>query len=262
LPPNRPTEIARSGYRTTPKMQDHQPSLTELWQPDKLLEISLQNLDRTKKDLEKNWASQMISVGTSIGVILGLGSPISYPAYGNVLCLILPLVNLYLFMRFGGLLSAFSSARFAAEKMVRTYYQKAGLTNYALIPGESEFFRTNSYFEYYHDRITNRGTFAYLLLVPIVLTLSNVTSMYMLMVFFKNTGNTIVGYAIVVLYVAPIIILYWNYYLANKEKPIAYSDKMNFHIGLVFRDLCARYDPARLGSSLWCTFYPGPGSPR
>ena len=83
-------------------MQDHQPSLTEVWQPDKLLDISLQNLDKTKKDLEKNWVSQLISVGASIGVILGLGSPISYKlfeiaSYGNVLYLMLPLVNLIFF---------------------------------------------------------------------------------------------------------------------------------------------------------------------
>ena len=109
-----------------------EPASAQLWAPEKLLEISLQKLDSTKKDLEKNWTSQLISVGASLGVILGLGSLISKrmfeaPGYENILYLILPLINFYLFMRFGGLLSAFSSARFAAEKMVKSYYQKAEL---------------------------------------------------------------------------------------------------------------------------------------
>jgi len=210
-----------------------EPASAQLWAPEKLLEISLQKLDSTKKDLEKNWTSQLASVGASLGVILGLGSLISKrmfeaPGYENILYLILPLINFYLFMRFGGLLSAFSSARFAAEKMVKSYYQKAELEKLDLhqIPEPSIFFETNSYFEYYHNLATNWGTFAYLLLVPIILALNNVTSIYML---FKFFDQKVWAYVVITVYVLPIALLYINYYAANKKRPFAYTnEKFNF----------------------------------
>ena len=210
-----------------------EPASAQLWAPEKLLEISLQRLESTKKDLEKNWTSQLISVGASLGVILGLGSLISKrmfetPGYENVLYLILPLINFYLFMRFGGLLSAFSSARFAAQKMVMSYYEKARREKSGLdqIPEPSVFYETNSYFEYYHDRTENWGTFAYLLLVPVILALNNVTSIYML---FKFFGQGLLRYVVIAVYVLPIILLYIYYYLANQKRPFAYmSEKFNF----------------------------------
>jgi hypothetical protein len=139
------------------------------WVPEKLVEISIKKLETVKRDLEKNWAYQITSVGLSVGLLLGLGDAISKKlfdssGYDNALFLILPLVNLYLFMRFGGLFSAFSKARFATEKIVTAFYQNAISEDLSIdrVPDMATFFETNSYFEYYHSReYTDFGVFAY-----------------------------------------------------------------------------------------------------
>jgi len=93
---------------------------------EKLLELVIKKCDDAKKDLEKNWTYQIISVGVSLGLIFGLGQAISKhyldeAGHERVLYLVLPLINLYLFMRFGFLASVFSHARLAQEWLSATY---------------------------------------------------------------------------------------------------------------------------------------------
>jgi hypothetical protein len=214
-------------------MKASDPIIANHWVSEKLLEISQKNLETTKKDLEKNWIAQIVGVSASFALIFGLGEPLSHkifdePGYDRVLYLVLPLVNFYLFMRFGGLLSAFSAARFAAEQTMTAYYRQAKSRKLKLdaMPPPQIYYQTNSYFEYFHNRETNFGAFAYLLFVPIVLALNNSISSYLLLEFF---GKNLISFSVALAYFVPIIILYLNYYKSNKDRPFAYMDeKFNF----------------------------------
>ena len=203
------------------------------WAPEKLMELSVTNLEAAKKDLEKNWMSQLFALGASLAVILGLGKLISERVFGavgyeSILYLLLPMANLYLFLRFGNLLSTFSEARFAAQTFFTNFYanaQSRGLPVDAA-PEPSAFYKTNSYFEYYHYSDANWGMFVYMLLVPVVLTLNNVTSLYMLYIFM---GRSIWGYFLDLLLIGCISALYYAYYASNKDRQFAYmTSKFNF----------------------------------
>lgn len=204
----------------------------KFWAPEKLVELSILNLESAKKDLEKNWMSQLFALGASLAAILGLGALISQrvfgePGYENILYLLLPMANFYLFLRFGNLLSTFSEARFAAEQLVTNYYENARSLGFPVdtAPDKSAFYKTNSYFEYYHTRDADQLMFMYLLLVPIILTLNNVTSLFMLLTFF---GRNIWGYSVAALSLAGMIALYIGYYLYNRDKSFAFVNR-NFN---------------------------------
>ena len=158
---------------------------------DKLLDLVLAKTESTKKDLEKNWSYQITSVGISLGVVLGLGDPLAekyfeVPGYVRVLYLALPLVNLYLFMRFGSLASAFSEARFAAERLAKKYFKDNRLDTPELSRRiePSVIYATNSYFEYFHHSDASLAKFAYSLFLPFLFALSHSVSLYLLLMFF------------------------------------------------------------------------------
>ena len=140
---------------------------------EKLLDLVIKKCDDSKKDLEKNWTYQIIAVGVSVGLIFGLGQAISKHyldevGHERVLYLVLPLINLYLFMRFGFLASIFSDARLALEQLATTYFKLVELKEIdpALTLGSSVLSTTNSYFEFYHRGRPNLGVFLYSLFCP------------------------------------------------------------------------------------------------
>jgi hypothetical protein len=180
--------------------------------------------------------SQIISVGASLGMVLGLGEPISKkffdaPGYENMLFLVLPLINLYLFMRFGNLASAFSEARFSAEALATRYFSQCHIDKMSFEKEmtfvkeirPSIMFHTNSYFEYFHHRGSGLFVilvFLYSLFVPALFSVSHAVSLYLLL---KFVGTTPGGYIIAVLYCLPIIGLYIAYYRANRSNAFVYS---------------------------------------
>jgi len=102
---------------------------------EKLLDRLLAKCDSTKNDLESLWRNQIISVGLSVAVVLGLGEIVAdkllnNKSYGYVLNYILPLVNLYFMMRFGFLTFAFSESRSAAEKLSKRFIEERHLAQY------------------------------------------------------------------------------------------------------------------------------------
>jgi hypothetical protein len=223
-------ELVASDHRAQRRVHpDIGPEAGDDTVPDKLLDQVLKKLDATKEDLEKNWLSQIVAVSASLGMMLGLGEPISRkifdtPGYENVLYLVFPMVNLYLVMRFGGLASAFSETRFAAEALATKYFfqQRIDEMSFANVVRPSVMFQTNSYFEYFHHRGYNIGVFLYSLFVPIVLSINHATSLYLLLRFF---GLKPLGYGVAIVYCLPIVGLYVAYYRANRQNPLVYSTR-------------------------------------
>jgi hypothetical protein len=202
--------------------------------PTELLALILHKAEATKKDLEKNWLYQTISVGLSLGLIVGLGDVVSRklfdaPGHETALCWLLPFVNLYLFMRFGALATAFSRARFAAQNLTSRYFEQnpmQGLysslpedirSNGSLYPGV--WYETNSYFEYFHQttsgKVSTIGVFIYSLFVPVLFAVNHCISMYLLLAIF---GHTTRGYFIIAIYSLPVVGLYIAYYMTNRGK--------------------------------------------
>ena len=200
--------------------------------PTELLAIILQKAEASKKDLEQNWLYQTMSVGLSLGLVVGLGDVVSKklfdaPGHETILYLLLPMVNLYLFMRFGALATAFSRARFAAQNLTSTYFEQRpvkalhpGLPNGSRLTGNLQlkvWYETNSYFEYFHQPISGKigtiGVFIYSLFVPGLFTLNHCISIYLLLAIF---GHYSIGYTVIAIYSLPIIGLYIAYYATNR----------------------------------------------
>ena len=200
--------------------------------PTELLAIILHKAEAAKKDLEQNWLYQTMSVGLSLGLVVGLGDVVSKklfdePGHETILYLLLPMINLYLFMRFGALATAFSRARFASQNLTSAYFEQrptsalhSGLPNEIRSPGSLQpkvWYETNSYFEYFHQptsgKIGTIGVFIYSLFVPGLFTLNHCISIYLLLAIF---GRTFFGFAVIAIYSLPIIGLYIAYYATNR----------------------------------------------
>src|ERR1041385_7565545 len=93
--------------------------------PETLLKTVLYNLDNAKKELDRHWRFLIFATAVTFAAMLGirgLGAWIaekifSEPENQRLLLLLLPFVNLYLFMRFGFLLAYFTGVRLAAEEL-------------------------------------------------------------------------------------------------------------------------------------------------
>lgn len=175
-----------------------------------LVELLSEKCDRAKIDLEKNWTYQIISLGVGLGLISGLGALLSKKFFDEVgheriLDILVPMVNLYFFMRFGLLATYFSKTRTALENLAQQYRKQQGLDELFSVISE-----TNSYFEHYHHRKVDFGVLCYSLFVPIVMGGNQGISFFLL---YKLTGNVVyLG-----LYSIPYLLLYTYYYSGNKD---------------------------------------------
>jgi hypothetical protein len=185
---------------------------------DRLLGLLYQKCEGAKTDLEHNWIYQIASVGISLGLMFGLAEPISKHfletvGHERILYLILPAVNLYLFMRFGFLSSVFNDCRVALEVLSEKYFRDEGLSTLPRVRASS-LYGSNSYFEYYHRLRINFGIFLYTLFVPLVFALSHATSAYLLCATFQNTYLDII---VISIYLVPIFSLYTHYCIGNRD---------------------------------------------
>ncbi len=202
---------------------------------EKLLDLVIKKCDDSKKDLEKNWTYQIIAVGVSVGLIFGLGQAISKHyldevGHERVLYLVLPLINLYLFMRFGFLASIFSDARLALEQLATTYFKLVELKEIdpALTLGSSVLSTTNSYFEFYHRGRPNLGVFLYSLFVPTVFAASHASSLFLLELLVGSASHRAPSRGILIvwiLYLIPVLSLYVAYYMGNRDLTFTIAGK-------------------------------------
>ena len=96
---------------------------------DKCIDLLSKKCDDAKKDLDKNWTYQIITLGLGLGLIYGLGEAVSKKlleeqGHVRVLYLIIPLANLYFFVRFGLLATHFSRTRICYEKLMKDYCKR------------------------------------------------------------------------------------------------------------------------------------------
>jgi hypothetical protein len=163
---------------------------------DDLLELLSEKCEKAKDDLENNWTYQILSLGIGLGLIYGLGDPLSRklfetPGYERLLYLIMPIANLYFYMRFGLLATHFSRIRSALEEAARQYCRDKEFDD-DLIVAISE---SNSVIEYYHGKTFSFGVLFYSLFVLIVLSGNQSVSFFLLHKLASNIG----GYQIVLL---------------------------------------------------------------
>ena len=197
---------------------------------EKLLDRALSKCDATKTDLDTLWTTQILAVGLSIGLVVGLGDVASeaifrVKGYGRVLDLIIPLVNLYFFMRFGFLSLAFSEARNAAETLSHQYIKEKNLSQYFDNPKYQTsplpirrrvLYSTNSYFEPFYQRSHVILVYAYGLFIPIVFSISHSTSIYLLSRIVGTFGKAYFFLSIVI-YVSILLSLYITLYRGLRD---------------------------------------------
>jgi hypothetical protein len=187
---------------------------------EELLTLLWNKCESTKTDLEKNWTYQMVMSVVSLGLVFGLGTLISKYLFQeegreNVIYIVAPMISLYLFMRFGGLLTAFSNVRMDFEQLSEEYVKLTGC-----IVQPSTLSNTNSYFEYYHRDNTNLAILMYCLFVPIVLATNTSTSLYLI---WKQIGDPPFAALICFIYLIPTATLYYMFYINNKHNKFGLS---------------------------------------
>jgi hypothetical protein len=195
---------------------------------EKSIELISKKCDSAKEDLDKNWIYQIITLGVGLGLIYGLGGAISTkfleePGHEKLLYLIAPLINIYLFMRFGLLATHFSQTRFAMEDVVKGFCANEGIDidnidvkeNGKLKEILSSLYITNSNFEHYHIRKLPSGVIVYLFFVPIVLGSGQGVSMYLLHLF--SIPNFTLQVTLMAAYIAILAALYLAYFKANRK---------------------------------------------
>jgi hypothetical protein len=79
---------------------------------DNFIRLTWEKLEHAKTDLEHNWTQQMIAIVFNIGLIFGLGQTLSNyllkeQGHESILAIGTPIVILYLFTRFGALLTVY-----------------------------------------------------------------------------------------------------------------------------------------------------------
>jgi hypothetical protein len=184
-----------------------------------LLKTVLSNLDGAKKDLDKHWMYVIAGTVISLAIAGGLGGMVWAKLVGEkgpdkLLYVLMPLANLYLFMRFGFLLAYFTGVRLAAEELADQYFSEEKIKGETLSP--HLLFGTNSYFEYIHERKRKVGLLLYSVSILFVLALNNAASLTSLWLFFGGVSR----YAVVLFYFSLLGVCCYHYYDVNKGRRI------------------------------------------
>jgi len=217
-----------------------------------LITLLWSKCEAAKNDLENNWTYQMIVSVVNLGILLGFGDLASKHVFKeegreNVLFIAMPMIALYLFMRFGGLLTAFSEVRMEPERLCELY---SGGEPERL--AASTIFHTNSYFEYYHRPEINFGVTVYCMFVPIILATNMSTSIYMI---WHQIGHPSVAFFVCFLYLIPVGTLYYMFHQRNRHNKfvlpsIVWSISLTLIIGFL---LFAYSGSVRIGPLAHCS---------
>lgn len=230
---------------------DPAPSVSTIAACEKYLDRILAKTEVAKQDLEKNWMAQITVIALSIALVAGLGGVVARKLFDDpdrytILYLIFPIVNTFLFVRFGLIGSTFSKARYNAELATNELYKLQKLPDSLDL---SQIYSTNSYFEWAHKK-ASFATLLFLMTIPVVFSLNHALTIYLLYKF--SMGSTLFG-IIVGIYVVICGMCYWAYYKGNKGNTPVFIGKENlFIIGTIAMSACVtltilfglyRYDP-------------------
>src|ERR1043165_2923933 len=176
----------------------------------------LAKCEAAKADLERNWALQVGSIAACVAVIVGLGGPIADSIMDGLgrnyrlLYVVCPIVNTYLFVRFGGLATAFSTARHNAGQIGR----EIAATCPPPSPAKTELvYQTNSHFEYVHHDFS-RAKFAFSLSIPLIFALNHSTTIFLLI---EAAGLNLFSALILSIYLVIVLACYVTYFIANRD---------------------------------------------
>ncbi|MEA2999787.1 MAG: hypothetical protein QOK17_1620 [Sphingomonadales bacterium] len=190
---------------------------------EKYLDRLLAKLEASKADVEKNWMGQITSIAISLALVAGLGTAIAAKLLGdphrsNILYVILPVVNTYLFVRFGLIAGVFSKVRYDAEHLADD------LSKYQDLPlsfDVGQTYRTNSYFEWVHYKFSP-STALLLFTIPIVFALNHSLTLYLI---YKVLGKSMWLALFVAVYLPIVCVCYWAYYDSNKNNTVVLAGK-------------------------------------
>ena len=193
----------------------------ELDRLERYLDRLLAKVESSKEDLDKNWMAQISSVALSLAVIVGLGGTIAQELFHDkdkfaVLYIILPIVNTFLFARFGLLAGTFSKSRFASQKLAEDITALKPLPVPLAI---DEVYKTNSYFEWVHRKYSLPSLF-FLLTIPVLFSINHGVTIYLL---YKSIPSAIFFNVVIVLYILLCATAYYQYYVVNSENTTIFS---------------------------------------
>lgn len=189
---------------------------------EQLIQLSKSKVDKVDRDLGRNWTFQVVLVAISIAVILDIGDIpkaisnyfLRTEGFENTLFITLPLVLLYLFMRFGHLLSTFFKSRKMYDYLVDKYtegdLQKGNL---------KELYGTTNLFELWYSPKKFSQTKILVVLfyffTMLVLSGSHASSIVLLI---KALGYTVwLLLAAIILYAFCLFAFYWGFFKSNKD---------------------------------------------
>jgi hypothetical protein len=209
-----PTSIATSDVSAT--------ELTRRFM-EKCIDLLSKKCDSAMEDLDKNWTYQIITLGLGLGLIYGLGSAISKklleePGHVRVLYLLIPLANLYFFVKFGLTATHFSQMRHDFEKIMTNYCtlgKSEGINFQDMDNIVISTYKTNSTFEHYHIATVPFFINVYFLFAPAIIGGGQGISAYLLKIF--AGGQLKYQVAFVATYATICLALYYAYYKGNKE---------------------------------------------
>jgi hypothetical protein len=189
---------------------------------EKIVEILLNKCQIATVALDRNWTSQIISLGVGLGLIYGLGRDLSNkffadPGHETIIRLILPYINFYFAMRFGQLVSYFSSERNALKRAATLYFSKPSLESTNQEDAKKLLRATTttiSYIDYYYQDNPTYREYIYSLFLPIVVGANHAVSLYLL---YTLNISSVTYVMLVLLYLIPHILLYVGFYSANKD---------------------------------------------
>ncbi len=195
---------------------------------EKYLDRILAKSESAKQDLEKNWMGQITSIALSLALVAGLGEVVARKLFDDpdrysLLYLILPVVNTFLFVRFGHIGATFSKARYNAEKLTEELRRMNPFPDGFDV---SQIYKTNSYFEWAHQEYSAE-TVLFLLTIPLVFSLNHSLTIYLL---YKFIGLSWFFYVLATSYVGVCGICYWAYYRGNKDNTPVFVGKENLFI--------------------------------
>jgi hypothetical protein len=198
---------------------------------EKVIELLSTKCQTAAAALNRNLLNQIISFGIGLGLVVGLGKALSIKIFGEsgdepILYLIIPYINVYLLMRFGQIVSYFSTVRTALQEVAEKYCVDAPVSG--LLGALST---TNSYIDYFYRKEflhTSKGYLAvlifYSLSLPAIAGSNYAVSIYL--IFKAPIQSNSIRIILMAAYLIPTTILNVAFHSANKD--FAFKDFAEF----------------------------------
>jgi len=192
-----------------------------------LIQLSSNKLDKVDKELGRNWIYQVIIVAISVAIIFNIGkTPSALKLYlfkseeiDSPFYIAIPLVLLYLFMRFGHLLGTFVKTHKMHDSLLDEYNKRIKVKNNVM-----SLYSTTNFFELYYR---GKGTsspgriviFSFLIFTMLILSFNHASS-----IFFLSLALNYSKWLVIPIYSIIIFFLYRQFYISIED--IQYSRRM------------------------------------